>query len=287
MPPRDAGNQRPLVIKKIKKASDSHHGGAWKIAYADFVTAMMAFFMLLWMLAIPDEEQLKALADYFAPISSVSAGETAAEAPAVMSGTAGQPRKEAVEASTASGEPVIEAAAGTGAANGGTAIIPSAAMRVLASELRITLEPPLQEAGDRSVSVEEEPEGLRITLMDSARRSMFRTGSAELNRFALEKLTEISEKLRASGALIAIEGHTDSSGGQNEKNLRLSGERALAARGAMANAGIPEDRFVSLIAKGGSEPVYPAEPERPENRRISIVLLTDEPALPQDLSFTF
>jgi chemotaxis protein MotB len=123
--------------------------------------------------------------------------------------------------------------------------------------------------------------------MDTAKRSMFRTGTATLNEFAIEMLARVAGKLGKSGLQVAIEGHTDSAGGQSAANWRLSADRALAARDAMVTAGLDPTRFDEVVAMAGSQPVYPGQPDRPENRRITIVALAAASPLPSDASFAF
>ena len=280
-------NARPIIIKKVKKVSGGHHGGAWKVAYADFVTAMMAFFMLLWLLSVPDKDQLKALADYFSPSNPSTSTTIGADGIGTSQGLGGRMRDAQASDRNASGEPSAQSAT-IGVARGGTADIPDAAMRVLASELQISLDPvQASDADANAVRVETDAGAVRITLMDSARRSMFREGSADLNGFARARLTEIASKIGETSASVAIEGHTDGIGGNSEVNWRLSGERALAAREAMVSAGLGPERFRGLTAKGSSEPLYPDQPDRPENRRITIVILAEAPVLPDQASFTF
>jgi chemotaxis protein MotB len=123
--------------------------------------------------------------------------------------------------------------------------------------------------------------------MDTANRSMFKGGTAQLNDYARDLLAQVAGKLAKTGAQIAIEGHTDGQGGQSEANWRLSGERALSARAAMLAAGITPDRFAEVVAMAATRPVYPDQPNRPENRRITIVALGAAPSLPTDASFKF
>ncbi|EIZ78705.1 OmpA/MotB domain-containing protein [Novosphingobium sp. Rr 2-17] len=278
-------NQQPIVIRKVKKGGHAaHHGGAWKVAYADFVTAMMAFFMLLWLLANPDKERLKGLAEYFspAPPSALAAG--MAPSPGDQAGLGGRTRREQADSKASTGQPSA-APAKAGSARGGTANVPDASMRVMAEEMRVTLE-----AGDdakSSVKIEPDRNGVRISLMDTAGRSMFVGGTAQLNPFARAMLGAVARKLVKSGAQIAIEGHTDAVGGQSDANWRLSSERALAARSAMIEAGLTADRFDEVVALAGTQPIYPGQPTRPENRRITIVALGEAPTLPSDASFKF
>jgi len=284
LPPKNA--PRPIVIRKVKKGGHAaHHGGAWKVAYADFVTAMMAFFMLLWLLANPDKQRLKGLAEYFSPETpSSSSSNSMTNTPGAQPGLGGRTRRAQADSKAMTGQPSAEAAT-IGTARGGTANVPDASMRVMAEEMRIALQ-----AGDDAESnmrVTPDREGVRITLMDTAGRSMFLGSTATLNPFAREMLGKVARKLTKSGAQIAIEGHTDGSGGQSDANWRLSSDRALSARSAMIAAGLTPDRFAEVVALAGTQPVYPGQPLRPENRRISIVALGEAPILPTDVSFKF
>ncbi|MFS2109469.1 flagellar motor protein MotB [Sphingomonas sp. Sphisp140] len=278
-------NDRPIVIKRVKKVAGGHHGGAWKVAYADFVTAMMAFFMLLWLIANPDKQRLKGLAAYFSPTIS----DTAPSTPVMgtSEGAGGQARRSSNDSSRANGTPTTEAAT-NGASRGGTANVPDTSMRVLASELQVALDSVPQDQGRKNVQLESDRSGMRITLMDTDKQSMFRPGTAELNPFARSLLAKTAAKLAQQGGQIAIEGHTDASGGgQSDANWQLSGARALAARQAMIASGMTPDRFAEIVAMGGTRPVFPGQPDRPENRRITIVLKAEASSLPTDSSFKF
>ncbi|HVJ01900.1 MAG TPA: flagellar motor protein MotB [Sphingomonas sp.] len=278
-------NDRPIIIKRVKKIAAGHHGGAWKVAYADFVTAMMAFFMLLWLIANPDKERLRGLAQYFSPSQADSAPSTPVQGSS--EGAGGVSRNSSTDTTRAQGVPT-SAAATVGAQRGGTADIPDASMRVIAAELQIALDSiPQDRAEKRNVDVQPSRDGLRITLMDTDKQSMFRPNTAELNPYARAMLAQVAGKLVKSGAQIAIEGHTDGTGGQSDANWRLSGERALAARSAMIASGLTPDRFAEIVAMGATKPVYPDQPDRPENRRITIVLKSEASALPSDTSFKF
>lgn len=278
----------PIVIRRVRKRKHhAHHGGAWKVAYADFVTAMMAFFMLLWLLANPDKTRLKGLAEYFSPNQTKDAPSTLTRDPGAQPGLGGRGRRAQGSDDDAIGQPSAEAGA-IGAARGGTADVPEASNRVLADELLVALVPqPDSQAGKRNIDVKPERNGVRINLLDTAERSMFVGPTAQLNGFARELLARIARKLVKSGAMIAIEGHTDATGGQSEANWRLSGERALAARAAMIAGGLSVDRFAEVVAKAGTQPIYPDQPTRPENRRITIIVMGEPPALPRDASFKF
>ena len=272
-----AANDRPIIIKRVKKIAGGHHGGAWKVAYADFVTAMMAFFMLLWLLSSPDKAKLKGLAEYFTPSPPSSASGTGPQGGAPGSGAG----------SRSKGRTSTEIAA-AGPARGGTANVPDASQRVVAAELQIAIDSvPQANDGQKNVTLAVARDGLRITLMDNDRQSMFRAGTAELNPYARVVLGKLAEKLSRSSAQLAIEGHTDGAGGQSDANWQLSGARALAARSALIAAGMTPDRFAEIVALGASQPVYPEQPDRAENRRITVVVMGQQSALPSDASFKF
>ena len=280
--------ERPVVIRRVKKVvGGGHHGGAWKVAYADFVTAMMAFFMLLWLISSPDKEMLQGLAEYFSPADPSSSNAAGAASISAGMSSAGNSRSSQSSESKATGTPAMEAAT-AGAARGGSANVPDASLRVLAQELRIEIDPASSESDDASnVQVEEQPDSLTISLMDTAKRPMFKDGSATLNSYAVNMLTRIARKVSGSGVMIAIEGHTDAAGGLSEGNWTLSGARAQSARNAMTAAGLSPDRFSRVSAMASTRPVYPDQPNRPENRRIAIILQSTGSALPPDTSFRF
>ena len=287
-------NERPIVIRRVKKYAAGHHGGAWKVAYADFVTAMMAFFMLLWLISNPDKKRLKGLAEYFSPPSAsamAQSSDTTSSSSGVgnMPGAGGHGRNAQADSRADPRSQPSTVAASRGVARGGTAEIPDAAQRVLAQEMKIAIDSlPPDSDQRRAMRIEDGRDGLRISLTDTDAHSMFRFGTATLNPFGLELLGRVAAKLATSGAQIAIEGHTDGSGiGASDAAWTLSGARAIAARRAMIQAGLPASRFAEMVAMADTRPVYPDQPDRPENRRITIVALGAAPSLPSDASFRF
>lgn len=282
-------DERPIVIRRVKKVvGGGHHGGAWKVAYADFVTAMMAFFLLLWLISSPDKEQLKGLAEYFTPAppnapQANGATSGASESP----GTGGYTQRNMSDSRRSSGVPAMNATS-PGVARGGSAELPSAALRVLAQELKVALDAVPQDAmAPTSMMTDVGRDELRVSLTDTDKQSMFQGNSATLNAYGRNVLTRVANKLRDVAVNIAVEGHTDGKGGDNDGNWQLSGARALAARNALIAGGVPSDRFRQVVAMANTRPVYPDQPDRPENRRITIVLLADKAALPNDSSFAF
>ena len=276
-------SDRPIVIRRVKKVTGGgHHGGAWKVAYADFVTAMMAFFMLLWLTANPDKEMLKGLAEYFSPAEQGAVG------PGVSGTSTGVGNSRAAQSSdrNPSGTPAMEAAT-VGAARGGTANVPDASLRVLAQELRLAIDSTPDSPDADNVQMEEKADTLTISLMDTAKRPMFKDGSGEPNGYAANLLSRIARKVAGTGVSVALEGHTDAGGGLSEANWRLSGDRAQAARRIMLGAGLSSDRITQVSAMASTRPVYPDQPLRPENRRIAIIIKAEGSALPPDTSFQF
>ena len=282
-------NERPIVIVRRKRAgAAAHHGGAWKVAYADFVTAMMAFFMLLWLISNPDKQRLKGLAEYFSPVQpSADTATTMTSSPGDTPGQGGRTRRAQGDSDRAVGQPSMESGT-AGTSRGGSASVPDVSLRVMAAELRVALSSLPEAEGLRdNIRVEPSREGVRVSLTDTANRSMFVGPTAQLNGYARGLLAGVARQVAASGSMLAIEGHTDAAGGNDDANWRLSADRAQAARSALAAGGLGADRFREVVALAGTRPVYPLEPARPENRRITVVLLAEEGALPADVHGDF
>jgi chemotaxis protein MotB len=285
-----SGN-KPVVIKKVKKViGGGHHGGAWKVAYADFVTAMMAFFLLMWLINTTSPEQKRGIADYFAP-ASVSRSSQGSDG--LLGGTAfqedgarasGSNRKLDEELSTAEGEKSssepTEDALTQAMANRETADFASA---------QASLRQAMQDLPDyaelsRNLIIEQTPEGLNIQLVDQEGRAMFQGSSAEPLPRTQQLLEMVSRAIEQLPNRISISGHTDSvaPGRAGYSNWDLSADRANAARRILEKAGVDADRLYQVAGKGDREPLYPDDPDLPANRRISIVLLREAPVMPSD-----
>lgn len=281
-------NERPIIIKRVKKVAGGHHGGAWKVAYADFVTAMMAFFMLLWLISNPDKDKLKGLAEYFSPAppnAPQAMGQTSGASP--TPGVGGHTQSKSGDGRTAAGVRAMQASS-PGVARGGRAEIPDSSLRIMAQELKLVFDS-VSDPSDaaQNVQIEQDRDGMRINVMDNDKHSMFVGGSATLNAYGRGILQKVAEKIMTSRAQLAIEGHTDSAGDKGDANWRLSGDRAMAARAALIASGLPADRIGEVIALADTRPVYPDQPNRPENRRISIVVMSDPSSMPGDISFNY
>ena len=296
-------SDRPILIKKIKKGGhDGHHGGAWKVAYADFVTAMMAFFLLMWLINTTDPEQKRGIAEYFAPASvssttsgsggilgGTSLGDDGAKSSGSMSvitqlapETPQNPSEQAGQSSDLTG--ASEAELREEIARREAADFASAA-----ESLRQAMQsmPELAELSKQLI-IDQTPEGLRIQLVDQEGRSMFEQNSARPNARAQVLLRAIARVINQLPNRISITGHTSAAPGSNRatgpNDWSLSAERANASRLILQAAGVDPDRVYQVSGKAGSDPLYPDDPTLAGNRRIAIVLLREAPVLPTDTS---
>jgi chemotaxis protein MotB len=291
--------ERPIIIKKVKKVvGGGHHGGAWKVAYADFVTAMMAFFLLMWLLNTTSPEQKQGIADYFAPASissstsgsggilgGTSLGDDGAKADGKMS-VIQQMAPEAPDKTTKDGQSSTSASldsASEDALRDALAKKEQDSFASAAQSLRQSLQemPELAELS-KQIMIDQTPEGLRIQLIDQDGRSMFKENSREPNDRARILLRAISKVINQLPNRITISGHTSASaaGKRADSDWALSAERADASRQVLRAAGVDEDRIYQVSGKANSEPLYADDPTLPGNRRISIVLLREKPVLP-------
>lgn len=274
--------QQPTIIKRKKVVkADGHHGGAWKVAYADFVTAMMAFFLLMWLLNATTEEQRKGISDYFSPsipISRISGGGTDGlngssvftEETLSRSGTGGarqenEPFPTNRESDTA---PSDEA---SGSEASGDAIAGSL------EQLKESLSAEGRQISEHLL-IKMSPEGIVLEITDSHQAPLFQVGSSRPSRLMEELLAAVSGSFGSFGNDIKIVGHTDSLRYRNDAvydNWNLSADRANTARRLLVHAGLSPDRIVEVSGRADTEPLDTEDPTAPENRRISITILTN------------
>jgi chemotaxis protein MotB len=302
-------NERPIIIKKVKKGGHGgHHGGSWKVAYADFVTAMMAFFLLLWLLNATTEEQKKGIAEYFAPTiasrtSSGSGGilggqtiETEGamvankQSPSITVTIEDPGQSESEEGEDP--EALQSAAEEFDAENPqDTADFTEAAARQRIAEeeeqqfrdaeyqIRQAIQdiPDIQQLAQNLI-IEQTPEGLRIQIVDQDKLSMFPRGSSTMVDQAHQLMDLVAKVIERMPNQVSITGHTDSTPFSNNTsytNWELSTDRANASRRALLAAGVPEERIATVIGKADQEPLIAEDPASAQNRRISIVLLRE------------
>jgi chemotaxis protein MotB len=277
----DAGGAipAPIIVKKVTIIEGGHHGGAWKVAYADFVTAMMAFFLLLWLLGATEEKQRKGIADYFAP-TLVKMRQESAGADGLLGGSSltdpdNYPNR---QGQTGTRSITIPRAATGGPSEAGAR--GEAEVRKL-KELQDKIEKKLGQRRQlknlvRQVRVMRAPEGIRIDLMDNADFSMFELGTTILTKEARGLLEVMSETLKDEASPLIVRGHTDSlpwRGGVKTNNWSLSAGRAEATRQALVLGGVTQNRFARIEGVADTEPLVGDNPADPRNRRISLLLL--------------
>ena len=273
------GDQRPIIIKKVKKVAGGHHGGAWKVAYADFVTAMMAFFMLLWLLTVTDKQTLKGVADYFTPSKATMSNSSGSGN--ILAGTSLQKDGANNSGSVAIAQQETPSTKDDTRKNTAKATQDSA-MQLLQQDLQNAIQstPTLADYKNQII-MDVTPEGLRIQLVDKDGRPMFRDGTAELFPYAVSLVRVISSVVSALPNRISVEGHTDTSGNGTTgySNWELSADRANAARRVMREARVSDFRFAEIVGKASSDPLYPDTPARAENRRVAFIILNEAPVV--------
>ncbi len=294
--------EQPIIIKKIKKGGGhGHHGGAWKVAYADFVTAMMAFFLLMWLLNTTSPEQKQGIADYFAPASissttsgsggilgGTSLGDDGAKADGKMS-VIQQMAPEAPDSVSKDGQSSDAAnldAASEEALRDALAKKEQDAFASAAQSLRQSLQdmPELAELS-KQIMIDQTPEGLRIQLVDQEGRSMFQENSKSPNDRARILLRAVAKIINQLPNRVTISGHTSANayGRKQDADWSLSAARADSSRQILTAAGVNDDRIYQVSGKANSEPLYADDPTLAGNRRISIILLREKPVLPDGL----
>lgn len=273
-----------VVIRRVKKVKrGGHHGGAWKVAYADFVTAMMAFFLVLWLMAATSKPERAAISEYFRNPSTLS-GSSATPAPG-MAGPGG--------ASTS----MIKLGGATDVSRGNSSdpfqnqqeAVPNPVQEREREKQRLeALKQELQEAISQSQALEPfkdqllldiTPEGLRIQIVDQQNRPMFDLGSARLMPYTQAILQELSHFISQVPNRISLTGHTDTTAYSTRlgySNWELSADRANAARRTLLEAGMDEAKVARVVGLSSSVLFDKANPQNPINRRISIVVMTSE-----------
>jgi chemotaxis protein MotB len=314
-------NTRPIIIvKRKKKGAAEHHGGAWKVAYADFVTAMMAFFLVMWLVTAVSKEQRAAIFEYFKN-PSLESGKSVKAAPGQIGpgGASTSPinlgggldavrsRVSKVADIGATAAPVrrneTSEANKKSADNTHDQTEAESREQVREAEHKKleTLMEELKEAVSKSQALEPfkdqllldiTPEGIRIQIVDAQNRPMFDIGSARLRDYTQAILHELSPYLTSVPNRISITGHTDirpypGQGGYS--NWELSADRANAARRALVAAGLPDEKIARVVGLASSVLFDRTDPQNAINRRISIVIMTkqaEEDALKTDVAKT-
>ena len=265
----------PIIVKKVTVVAAGHHGGAWKVAYADFVTAMMAFFLLLWLLGATTEKQRKGLADHFTPtlvkLKQESAGSNGMLGGSSITDVDNYPNR---AGQTGTKSMTVPRDTTGGPKEGGERIKKREAMeKTLAAKLAAN--PKLARLA-KQVRLVDTTEGIRIDLVDDADFSMFRLGTTVLTPEASQLLGAIVQAVNPDGGGLTIRGHTDAlpwRAGMGGNNWSLSAGRAEATRQALMRAGIAEPRFRRIEGVADRELLVQGNPADPRNRRVAVTLL--------------
>ncbi|HEY2978228.1 MAG TPA: flagellar motor protein MotB [Burkholderiaceae bacterium] len=279
----DSKKLQPIIVKKIKRGGHAHHGGAWKIAYADFVTAMMAFFLLMWLLGSTTEGDKKGIADYFASplkIALLSSGSGAGDSSHVIRGggqdltrTTGQVKRGEIAADRAH---VNLKALKAEQIRAEIARLEDLKNKV---EQRMRANAKLNQLAGQ-IRLDMTRDGLRIQIVDEQSRPMFDSGSAIVKPYMRELLREIGNVLAEVPNHLTLEGHTDAAsfggGDRGYSNWELSSDRANASRRELLAGGLPEDRVLRVQGLASSVLFDYNDPLNPQNRRISIIVMNQE-----------
>ena len=285
----DDSNAAPLIIKKVKKGGDhGHHGGAWKVAYADFVTAMMAFFLLLWLLQATTEEQKLGIADYFAPaaVSRSTSGSGGVMGGRTFTKEGANPSDQSpigvmIKLPTNppdfdnTGDPQENTATNETGPGGVDAKTQQKVegdqledfLKKREEEQFATVEKALRQAIENvpdlknltnNLIIDRTKEGLRIQIIDEDGKSMFPSGSADMFDHTKELLSLVVDAIQQLPQQIAIKGHTDATPFQTKTgytNWELSSDRANASRRAMIAAGLRPERIASVVGLADQDPL--------------------------------
>lgn len=270
---------RPIIVKRIKKHGGGHHGGAWKIAYADFVTAMMAFFLLMWLLGSTAKGNLQGIAEYFqTPLKvAMSGGDGSGDSSSVIKGGGkdlsmreGQNRKGDIESP--------KKTYSLQAAEAALAKEESERLQKLKGKIENLIESnPALKQYKKQLLLDITTEGLRIQMVDEQNRPMFALARAELQPYTREILHEIGKALNEVSNKISLSGHTDATpyglGEKGYSNWELSADRANASRRELIYGGMDEAKVMRVVGLSSSVLFDKDDPLNPINRRISIIVM--------------
>ena len=276
----DAKKLQPIIIKRVKKGGHAVHGGAWKIAYADFVTAMMAFFLLMWLLGSTSEGDKKGIADFFQSplkVALLNGGSGSGDSSSVLKGggqdltrSGGQVKRGDVQSprSTVNLQALRHEQRAAEAAK----------LQEISEQVESELKNSAKLAQYASqIKMDMTRDGLRIQIVDEQSRPMFDSGSAVVKPYMRELLRAIGGVLIEVPNRLTLEGHTDATpfpgGDKGYSNWELSADRANASRRELVTGGLTEDRVLRVLGLASSQPFDRKDPTEPQNRRISIIVM--------------
>jgi len=271
--------QRPIVIKRIKKSGGGAHGGAWKIAYADFVTAMMAFFLLMWLLGSTTKAQMEGISQYFkTPLKvALAGGSGSGDASSVIKGGGEDLTRRAGQVKRGETDPANKAI-NLEAAKAEQERQDAARLQELKAKLDKAIENNKKLSQfKKQLKIDITQEGLRIQIVDDKNRPMFDSGGAIMKAYTRDILREIGKTLNEVPNKISLSGHTDAvpyyGGEQGYSNWELSADRANASRRELVAGGLEDGKVLRVVGLGSAIPFNKDNPNDPVNRRISIVVM--------------
>ncbi|MCU0870448.1 MAG: flagellar motor protein MotB [Burkholderiales bacterium] len=275
--------QQPIIVKKIKKGGHGHHGGAWKIAYADFVTAMMAFFLLMWLLGSTTKGDLNGISEYFKQPLKVAlmGGSGSGDSTSILKGGGSDITKKAGQEKKGSDGPKKNAGIDEKAKNALAREQEMLRLKELKGQLEAVIE------GNQNLKqfakqllIDVTSEGLRVQIVDDKNRPMFMAGATTVQPYTREILREMAKVLNEVPNRITISGHTDalaySGGEKGYSNWELSAERANAVRRELVAGGLEDQKVARVTGLGSAVMLDAADPFNPINRRVSIIVMNKE-----------
>ena len=285
-----ADKLQPIIIKRVKKGGHAAHGGAWKIAYADFVTAMMAFFLLMWLLGSTAKGDLQGIAEYFASPMKVAmqGGDGAGNSSSVIQGGGtdlarvyGQMKRSESDADKGHSSQQQTQTQSIDAQRAERARIDAQRIKELQGKLESVITQDLALKEYRSqIRIDVTPDGLQVQIVDDQSRPMFDSGSALVKTYMRNILRAIGGALGGVENHVSIAGHTDSTpygnGDRGYSNWELSADRANASRRELVAGGMPDSKLVRVVGLASSDPLEPQDPRAASNRRITVTVLTKE-----------
>jgi chemotaxis protein MotB len=269
--------QRPIVIKRIKKSGAASHGGAWKIAYADFVTAMMAFFLLMWLLGSTTKAQMEGIAEYFkTPLKvALTGGSGAGDATSIIKGGGTDLTRKAGQVMKSEDEKKKSVIS---LDKSKSEKVEKAKLEEMKAKLDKLIEQnPLLKQFKNQLKIDITDEGLRIQIIDDKNRPMFDSGGAVMKPYTRDILHAIGKTLNELPNRISLSGHTDSiqytTGERGYSNWELSADRANASRRELVAGGLEDGKIMRVVGLGSAVPYDKEHPDDPVNRRISIIVM--------------
>lgn len=275
---------RPIIVKKIKKSGGGHHGGAWKIAYADFVTAMMAFFLLMWLLGSTSKAQKEGISDYFkTPLKVAMMGGTSVGASdTLIKGGGGKDfTKKSGQVKKVDGPDGKKTKIDAEEAKKALEKAEKAKLELLKEKIEQAInDSPNLSKFKNQLLLDITSDGLRVQIVDEQNRAMFNSSKADMQPYAKQILQELGQMLNGVTNKISLSGHTDATpypnGEKSYSNWELSADRANASRRELVAGGMDETKLLRIVGLSSASLFDKENPFNPTNRRISIIIMNKQ-----------